>query len=98
MVAAWMKIAVLMLKTPPAAKKQQTHRQNAFAEHQNAFTDDAPTGAGEFCKRLQSVKILQQGSVPRGMVPKSSRALFDYPIDVLGVRLVDGFQIGLYRD
>jgi uncharacterized protein (DUF1800 family) len=55
MVAAWMKIAVLMLKTPPAAKKQQTHRQNAFAEHQNAFTDDAPTGAGEFCKRLTCV-------------------------------------------
>jgi hypothetical protein len=55
MVAAWMKIAVLVLKTLPAAKKQQTHRQNAFAEHQNAFTDDAPTGAREFCKRLEAL-------------------------------------------
>jgi hypothetical protein len=58
MVAAWMKIAVLVLKTLPAAKKQQTHRQNAFAEHQNAFTDDAPTGAREFCKRLFRLLII----------------------------------------
>jgi hypothetical protein len=52
MVAAWLKIATLVLKASPASKKQRPHRQNEFSEHQNASNADALTGAGEFCKKL----------------------------------------------
>jgi hypothetical protein len=54
MVAAWMKIATLVLKAPPASKKQRPHRQNEFSEHLNASNADALTGAGGFCKKLSS--------------------------------------------
>jgi hypothetical protein len=52
MVAAWLKIATLVLKASPASKKQRPHRQNEFSEHQNASNADALTGAGGFCKKL----------------------------------------------
>jgi hypothetical protein len=54
MVAAWLKIATLVLKASPASKKQRPHRQNEFSEHQNASNADALTGAGGFCKKLSS--------------------------------------------
>jgi len=54
MVAAWLKIATLVLKASPASKKQRPHRQNEFSEHQNASNADALTGAGGFCKKLDS--------------------------------------------
>jgi hypothetical protein len=53
MVAAWLKIATLVLKASPASKKQRPHRQNEFSEHQNASNADALTGAGGFCKKLK---------------------------------------------
>jgi hypothetical protein len=52
MVAAWLKTEFLMLKAPPVAKKQHTHRKNLFSEHPYASTADVLTGAGGFCKRL----------------------------------------------
>jgi hypothetical protein len=55
MVAAWLKIATLVLKASPASKKQRPHRQNEFSEHQNASNADALTGAGGFCKKLQGL-------------------------------------------
>jgi hypothetical protein len=48
-----------VLKASPASKKQRPHRQNEFSEHQNASNADALTGAGEFCKKLMLVKIVQ---------------------------------------
>jgi len=57
MVAAWMKIAILVLKVPPVSKKQRPYRQNAFSEHQSASTADAPIGAVEFCKKLTLLLI-----------------------------------------
>jgi hypothetical protein len=55
MVAAWLKIATLVLKASPASKKQRPHRQNEFSEHQNASNADALTGAGGFCKKLKEI-------------------------------------------
>jgi hypothetical protein len=55
MVAAWLKIATLVLKASPASKKQRPHRQNEFSEHLNASNADALTGAGGFCKKLTCI-------------------------------------------
>jgi hypothetical protein len=56
MVAAWLKIAILMMKAPQTSKKQWPNRQNVFSKHQNASTAAPPTGAEAFCKRLSIIK------------------------------------------
>jgi hypothetical protein len=53
MVTAWMKIAVLVLKAPPASTYPPATQPKAFSEPQNAATADVLIGTGEFCKRLK---------------------------------------------
>jgi hypothetical protein len=51
MVAAWLKIATLVLKASPASKKQRPHRQNVFSQHQNASTvPTRPPGLRNFAR------------------------------------------------
>lgn len=77
MVAAWLKIATLVLKASPASKKQRPHRQNEFSEHQNASNADALTGAGEFCKKLSRVEFSSgDGAEQNIAVGVESRSVF----------------------
>jgi hypothetical protein len=69
MVAAWLKIATLVLKASPASKKQRPHRQNEFSEHQNASNADALTGAGGFCKKLLCMQL----------TPKRAQSSYAHP-------------------
>jgi hypothetical protein len=54
MVAAWLKIALLVLKAPLAAQELPSQCQNVLSGHQNASTAEVPAGTDEFCKRLNS--------------------------------------------